>query len=41
MWAALGGKSVAFETNCGCGRVELRLILEQIAGVEGVNEGWS
>ena len=29
-----------FETNCGCGRAELGLILEQIAGVEGLNEGW-
>lgn len=40
MWAALGGKWVAFETNCGCGRAELGLILEQIVGVEGLNEGW-
>ena len=32
MCAALGGKSVAFETNCGCGRVELRLDLRKIAG---------
>lgn len=37
MWAALGGKSVAFETNCGCGRVELRLVLKQIVDVEGLN----
>lgn len=29
-----------FETNCGCGRAKLGLILEQIAGVEGLNEGW-
>ena len=33
MWAALGGKSVTFKTNCGWGWVELRLDLRQIAGV--------
>lgn len=39
MWAALGGKSVTFETNCGCGRVELGMVLRQIAGAGGLNEG--
>ena len=29
-----------FETNYGCGRAELGMILAQIAGVEGLNEGW-
>lgn len=37
MWAALGGKSVAFEANCGCKRAELGLILEQIVGSGGWN----
>ena len=37
MWAALGGKSVAFETNCGCKRTELGLTLEQIVGGGGWN----
>lgn len=29
-----------FGTNCGCRWVELGLALKQIAGVEGLNEGW-
>jgi len=37
MWAALGGKSVTFKTNCGWGWVELGLILKQIVDEEGLN----
>ena len=30
----------SFETNCGCRWVELELVLKQIVGEEGLNEGW-